>query len=104
MGKPKKPKHLAAAWVEPAWSALARRLGAASASAAVVISLLVDVPLLAAVGRGALTWISVLALFRLGGRALGSRPMGAPLDETEDSESASEAAPIPVRAPATRAT
>lgn len=102
MAKRKRNRALAADWIEPAWSALARRLAAVAGSGSVVIALLVDVPLLPAVGRGALAWISVVGLFRLGGLALGSRPYGEKPDETDAPGPASAAPLAPVRAPAAR--
>lgn len=105
MGKEKQPKakkQLAPAWLEPAWSALARRLAVAAGSASVVVSLLAEVPLLPAVGRGALAWISVMALFRVGGRLVGSRVLEDRPDGSEASGSAPDADSVPAPAPARR--
>ena len=92
-----------AAWLQPVWGALAHRLAGAGGSAATVIALLADVPLLGAVGRGALVWISVLALFAVGARALGSRPRGQVSDSADMPVSATRPPlAVPAAAPRSR--
>ena len=82
--KSKRSKQLGPAWLEPAWSSLARRLAVATGAAAAVIALLVEVPLLPAVGRGALAWYLVLWVFRLGGRLVAAPILEDPPEPADE--------------------
>ena len=76
--RPRPPRP--AAWLEPTWSQLARRLAVAGGAGSAVLALLAQAPPHVAAGRGALVWLSILALFRLGAKALGSRPSAGHVD------------------------